>query len=78
MESTGTGSLHKIEEEESPQEKAAREKFEAGQALLNSSRGDKIQVKTLQLVSWIWIRAAWIRIDFGRLDPESSGRKEPT
>ncbi len=39
-----TGSLHKIEDEESPEEKEAREKFEAGQALLNSSRGDKIQV----------------------------------
>jgi len=45
-----TSSLHKIEEEESPQEKAAREKFEAGQALLNSSRGDKIQVNTVSIV----------------------------
>ena len=32
------------EEEESPADKEAREKFEAGQALLNSSRGDKPQV----------------------------------
>ena len=32
------------EEEESPADKEAREKFEAGQALLNSSRGDKAQV----------------------------------
>jgi hypothetical protein len=57
-----TDSLHKIEEEESPQEKAAREKFEAGQALLNSSRGDKIQVNMytrLFSVLWIWFRAAW-------------------
>jgi len=34
-----------MEEEESPEEKAAREKFEAGLSLLNSSRGDKAQVR---------------------------------
>ena len=30
--------------EESPEAKAARELFEAGQVLLNSSRGDKLKV----------------------------------
>jgi hypothetical protein len=72
-----TGSLHKIEDEESLQEKEAREKFEAGQALLNSSRGDKIQVNTIQQGSWIRIQAAWIRIDFIRLDPDLFGQKIP-
>jgi hypothetical protein len=59
-----TDSLHKIEEEESPQEKAAREKFEAGQALLNSSRGDKIQV------SYRYRTASLVDPDPGRLDPD--------
>jgi hypothetical protein len=57
-----TDSLHKIEEEESPQEKEAREKFEAGQALLNSSRGDKIQVS--------YRTASLVDPDPGRLDPD--------
>jgi hypothetical protein len=59
-----TDSLHKIEEEESPQEKEAREKFEAGQALLNSSRGDKIQVN-------MYSKAVFSVLypDPGRLDP---------
>jgi hypothetical protein len=34
-----------VEIEESPEDKAVREKFEAGQALVNSSRGDKAQVR---------------------------------
>ncbi len=63
VESTGTGSLHKIEEE-SPQEKEAREKFEAGQALLNSSRGDKIQVNTVQQAVF-----SVVDPDPGRMDP---------
>ena len=43
MDSTSS-ELKEEEEEESPADKEAREKFEAGQALLDSSRGDKPQV----------------------------------
>ena len=44
MDSTSSELKEEEEEEESPADKEAREKFEAGQALLNSSRGDKAQV----------------------------------
>jgi hypothetical protein len=37
--------VKETEKEESGSEKAAREKFDAGQALLNTSRGDKAQVR---------------------------------
>ncbi len=75
VESTGTGSLHKIEEE-SPQEKEAREKFEAGQALLNSSRGDKIQVNTVQQGCFQCCGSG--SGPHGRLDPDPSGQKRLT